>query len=291
LRVGATREAGEAIHAARKHLKRVRAVLRLVRGRLGKEVFGRENSCIRDAGRGVSAVRDAQVLLDTFRRLEKDTGAPAKLFAATRRLLERNLRQARDESADLGKISVRLEEVRDRVKDWPLAKCGWCDVCRGLRRVYSCGRKAFRIAAEKPTTPHLHAWRKRVKDLFYQMQVIENAWPKVLGDLVGQARLLGDHLGQDHDLALLREFISSQVRVGGAASEAKLLFRAIEARRAELQQAALDVGARLYIEKPTDFASRVAGYGMVWQSANRSTAPTAGNGSRRRSRHGSLAHP
>ncbi|NJK27804.1 MAG: CHAD domain-containing protein [Coleofasciculaceae cyanobacterium SM2_3_26] len=44
----------EAIHDARKRLKKLRALLRLVRDRLGQDAYERENLCFRDAARKLS---------------------------------------------------------------------------------------------------------------------------------------------------------------------------------------------------------------------------------------------
>ena len=56
----------EAVHEARKDLKKLRATLKLVRPALGQQAYGRENARFRDAGRALSDVRDAQVLADTL---------------------------------------------------------------------------------------------------------------------------------------------------------------------------------------------------------------------------------
>ena len=58
-----------AIHRARKRLKTVRAVLRLVRPELTTGVFERENTAFRDIGRRLSVVRDADALLETIEDL------------------------------------------------------------------------------------------------------------------------------------------------------------------------------------------------------------------------------
>src|SRR5262249_24261035 len=52
------------VHDARKGLKRVRAVLRLVRPVIGEKVFQRENTCFRDAARPLTEVRDARILVE-----------------------------------------------------------------------------------------------------------------------------------------------------------------------------------------------------------------------------------
>src|SRR5712691_7867861 len=54
------------VHEVRRGLKKARGALRLVRGELGERRFDRENRAFRDAGRPLSDVRDAKVLVDTL---------------------------------------------------------------------------------------------------------------------------------------------------------------------------------------------------------------------------------
>ena len=51
----------EAVHKARKDMKKLRATLKLVRPALGNKAYRRENGRFRDAGRALSDARDAQV--------------------------------------------------------------------------------------------------------------------------------------------------------------------------------------------------------------------------------------
>src|SRR3954449_3365576 len=55
----------EAIHDARKRIKKPRALLRLARPGLKKAEYRRRNRALRDTGRGMSASRDADVLVQT----------------------------------------------------------------------------------------------------------------------------------------------------------------------------------------------------------------------------------
>ena len=61
----------ERIHSARKSFKRVRAVLRLVRYAVGRSAYEFENEAFRDAGRPLSEVRDAKILIEALKSLEK----------------------------------------------------------------------------------------------------------------------------------------------------------------------------------------------------------------------------
>src|SRR5512134_3421447 len=65
---GEERDAG--IHDARKAFKKIRAVLRLVRPILGS-TYRHENAWFRDSARGLSDLRDAQAVLESFDKLQK----------------------------------------------------------------------------------------------------------------------------------------------------------------------------------------------------------------------------
>src|SRR5882724_8983617 len=48
------------VHEMRKHLKKARAALRLVRKEIGRGLFREQNRCLRDVGRLTSDIRDAE---------------------------------------------------------------------------------------------------------------------------------------------------------------------------------------------------------------------------------------
>jgi hypothetical protein len=71
---------------------------------------------------------------------------------------------------------------------------------------------------------------------------------EVTGD---EAHALSDRLGDDHDLAILAEWVH-QHDAGGSE-----FFAAVDRRRGELQAEAFEMGARLYAEKPKAFTTRL----------------------------------
>ena len=79
----------EAIHDARKHLKKSRALLRLVRPALGSKAYRRENDALRDAGLALSGARDADVLVETVDKLAARYAGrlPAVVFEQLREAL------------------------------------------------------------------------------------------------------------------------------------------------------------------------------------------------------------
>jgi CHAD domain-containing protein len=244
----------EAVHEARKDMKKLRALLRLARGELGDDVYRRENDCFRDAARRLAGVRDADVMLGTLDGLDEDVPELRKALKAHREVLAAG-GAPRDEV-----VSV-LEEAHERVDDWPLDDDGFDAIEPGLTRVYRRGRRAMREVAHEATTESLHEWRKRVKDHRYHVELLEKAWPPTLGAVEGELHALSDRLGEDHDLAVLRDWAHEHV----PGADLDRFDEEIETSRAELQADALAIGRRLYAERPRAFSRRFEGLWDAWR--------------------------
>ena len=106
--LSATDELGvdEAVHQARKRLKKIRAVVRLVRDRLNKDNYKQENARFRNLGRALASLRDAKVRIKTLDNLTThftDTVEP-ETFAYIRRELQIDYRREYQRLLDEGRI-------------------------------------------------------------------------------------------------------------------------------------------------------------------------------------------
>jgi CHAD domain-containing protein len=170
----------------------------------------------------------------------------------------------------LGTTATVVEKARERSSRWEIDSDGWEMLVRGLRRIYQRGRKAFGRATQEPTEERLHDWRKRSKDLWHVLQVLEPIQPEWLTDLAERAHQLADHLGDDHDLAVLRNLLVDQTaRIGGPRQLNKLL-PLIDRRRAELIEAAFTLGARVYGPRPKQFVASLKEHWCAWRATSRS---------------------
>ena len=66
------KQRGVTVHEVRKHLKKLRAALRLTKSEVGKNRWVSEDRCLREIGRLVSDLRDAHVRLQTLIQLRDD---------------------------------------------------------------------------------------------------------------------------------------------------------------------------------------------------------------------------
>jgi CHAD domain-containing protein len=267
----------EAIHNARTCLKKIRAVLRLVRDDLGDEVFRRENLCFRDAGRLLSGVRDATVVLETFDALLERYAAQLTadgLVNVRKRLRQSNAARPDEKRKALSAAAKMIAAAGRRAGQWPLEHDDFAALGPGLERAYRRGRRGLAQATEQPSVESFHEWRKQVKCLWYQIRLLKPLWPGVLEPLAAEFKALGEYLSDDHDLAILRERLLGQAEHLGDRTAIEALVALIDQRRGELQTEAKLLGARLYAEKPGAFVGRLQAYWRAWR-AEVEAAPTA----------------
>jgi CHAD domain-containing protein len=274
------RKLDEAVHETRKRLKRLRAALRLERFAIGDETYRREHAAFRDLGKRLSAPRDARVLIETLDALTKRFGdeLPADQLGPLRDRLEQSHKRAvtklgRDR-ATLNTARTELEEARVRSASWKYDSEGFEALRPGLQRLYRRGRRAMQAAADEPTDEHLHEWRKRAKDLWHALQILRPADPKRMKARARQAHQLSDLLGDDHDLAVLREHVALPGPALGQEATRTALLSVIDRRRRSLQRQALKLGARVYGSRPKRFARSIE---RGWQRrAAKQPEPIAG---------------
>ncbi|WAS96257.1 CHAD domain-containing protein [Nannocystis punicea] len=257
------------VHAARKAIKRTRALARLLRDGLAAG-FHRDNLDLRDAARRLAERRDAAVAADVFTHLVPEPEGALALVGD--RLAAVRDQVVAGEDA-LAAAAADLARVHSRSADWPQLGGGWSVLEPGLKTSYERGSRAMRNAFADPTPAAFHAWRKRVKDLWYHTQLLQSVWKRVQAAWADALEELSDTLGEDHDLEVLRVALGQHPDLDADARR-DVLARA-EARSAELRARAWTLGQRLYAERPRRYVARIGRYWEVWRSADRpaSAAP------------------
>jgi CHAD domain-containing protein len=254
-------EPADAVHEARKDVKKIRSALRLVRGAIGDDVWRRENDHYREVARTLSSFRDAEILVEALDGLGERFGPTGReRFDSLRKQLDDENRAAHDDGSverAMASAAAGLAAGRARIEHLPLEGDGWELIKPGLHRTYRRGGKRLRAVEEEASVTNLHGLRKRVKHLWHQLRLIRDADRAMLGSLADHAHDLSDHLGDDHDLALLREQVQRRRSAFADPGDQRHLLEEIDQRRGELQFAAISLGERIYADKPKRFTKRL----------------------------------
>jgi len=252
------------VHETRKHLKKARAALRLVRGEVKRKVWKRVDRCLAQVGEMISEVRDAEVRLETVRQLRGFLRGKKRSFQETEELLAFELDSFLAAFSEWPQeAEARLSETLEQMREWPWGEVGCKRVRRNVQRTYKRGRKVLDAAIEKMTTKNLHAFRKCAKELWYQIQILQPLAPAIFEELSDELKTIGECLGQLHDLTFVRERLWS---FRGDKQGDRILSALIAVRTDELRGTAVALGEQFYAERPRQFARRIAQYFSQWEA-------------------------
>jgi CHAD domain-containing protein len=251
----------DAVHDARKDLKRARSGLRLLRP-LDEAGYQRENMRLRNAARRLSAVRDDKILLARLAELLAAEKKPARrqLLLALRKEL-RNERRRHWRALRSAEPKDYIEEVLGtaarRVRKWRTPPDADAAPKLAVRRLYRQGRKALARSRKDPTDERLHEARKKAKHLGQALEILgAKAAPKKAKKVLKRADDVGDLLGDDHDFAVVEARLLA--RPAGDAKVKKKLRARLETQRARLQKKALAAADKLFRKKTLRLLRRAA---------------------------------
>ena len=262
----------EAVHQVRKRFKKIRGLIRLVRPAFEK-LYQRENAVFRDAGHELSAVRDAQSLIEAFDRLavRPDENAEPPFPGIRAHLVERRQKIA-GEQADLSEtlttLNQEIQQAIDRTETWKLKEKGFEAVVGGFEKTYDRGWRAMEKAARKKATfDDFHEWRKRVKYHWYHCRLLQNLWKPLMKARRDEAKHLADLLGNDHDYSLLYLLLGEEGSEFPCESEVVEFRDVITKAQQSIRREAFSVGQRLYTDKPKQLCDRLDSWWSIWRDA------------------------
>ena len=228
------------LHRCRVQLKRARAL-----ARLGKVVAPGLASVFNESARSVmrtlAQAHDLVALADTARLLAEtanDKSAEALIAAADA------LDAARDALPvfDGQGVRVGIKDLIALAQVWPepsprQIREGAKRIAKRARRLRRRGRRAVEMSLR-------HEWRKREKDRFYAVMLMEGSWPRRRRRK--QSETLGHLLGLERDALLLIERLETEPSLAGDASNAIRAQRALRKYCGTLRKRADKLGGQLH---------------------------------------------
>jgi CHAD domain-containing protein len=266
---GPDRDSGERVHEARKQLKQVRALLRLIRPEAGRKRTSRVDRRLRQVTRALSGIRDATVLLQTLLEMRRPADLSPASLARLRSALE--VRQKRTYARNLAtprhrkRLSEVLRQADRQVMGWSSIHAGWQAIGPGLRVVYGSARAAAaRVKVSDDET--LHEARKRAKDLLHVLEFLRRIRPRDMEAQIRGVHQLTDLLGKDHDLAVLQVTAGKPLGRHLTSPELRRLLTMIARRRRSLQHRSFAICRSVYASSEAAFVKRIHGYWRRWHT-------------------------
>lgn len=257
-------DSAERVHSARKHLKRWRALERLLPQKM-RARLERETRAVRLVSRSLGKVRDPVAQAESWAKLARDFGCSDGAPAVTQMLearvahdapparVERRLRRAAQLLARAGTRAAAALVSESNSESRASAA-----LLSGLARSYRKARRQLRRALASPTVEQLHTLRRATKAHQYQLEFVEPIWEESLKAQRKQAERVTDKLGTERDLAAVIGFLRAETDAHPYAWFG--LLRRLEHEQTRLSGQAFDAARLLFAERPRAFHERVARY-------------------------------
>jgi len=232
-----------AVHEARKAVKRLRALLRLVRGPLDPVLRRAQDAALGDLGRRLAPARDARVVIDAL-----DSIAPGDHLLIREYLIQHHCGVIGTLAPGSSSVAALLASARDSRRWWvgtmpAMVPDAVDSVSIGMRRTRALARRRAARALVQGGDDAFHAWRKQVKHLRHQLETVRPIDPSGFGGVIAVLDTLGEVLGADHDLTVLLRQVEP---LGADPGELARLERTAAARKQELRAVARHLAERAF---------------------------------------------
>jgi CHAD domain-containing protein len=263
-----------AVHEARKSIKKLRGLLRMLSPVLGAPAQN-DIAALGELGRSLTELRDAAALVETVDMLGhhcRDENVLEQLSGLRTRLRRRAKETSQQAEVEgiLHQGVINLRHLKRSAATWKLED-GFELIAPGLKKSYRRGRKALERANEQGTAESFHDLRKRVKDRWYQVRILEGLWSHPAHSTEKALRDLQEDLGDDHNLEELRSFVHAD----GIA-----LLDLVEATQKDLRHKALAAAKDLYDRKPGEMVEDLKALWEQWRPSPQRAKPAGSTAAR-----------
>lgn len=246
------------IHTARKTVKKLRGLIRLVGPRF--KAADAELDSLRDIAALVGPVRETATLLATFDSVAALSDLAPKALEDLRTPLAEAV-SANPDAESLAAFAGAIRDFATRIEGWHVARNGFSALAPGLERSFARAQDAFdEIDSDASSPEALHKLRKRVKDHWYQARLLKPIWPEMMEAHIAAADEVGQILGLVHDIDKLLSALPATVDGAALAATAT-------AERNRLLGMALPLCRRLLAGKPGALSARWRIWWKAWASA------------------------
>jgi CHAD domain-containing protein len=277
------------VHATRLALKRLRSIWHLIRSSVLGPTACEENQKLREAAAWLAQPRDAVIAREALAALLAEDILPnqrAAIVAIQDRLEAQGSAPAApcDADAALRHVEPVLRQTLAALRQTHLAGDGWPALAPGLTHTVTRLHRACARARARGRDEDFHEWRKLIKRAQFQFELIRPAWPKRLRPAIKALRELGDKLGDDHDLFILRQRLTAAPAPGtlgtpgspespgssnpscplAPAATIALVEQVIAAKSRRLRARCLQMWSETLDHKPKGFLRRLERHYRVW---------------------------
>lgn len=244
---------GESVHGARRQIKRLRSLLRLLRAPMGEEAFRVSNGALRDAADALAGQRRAEALVAAASRLGGGRGARASWLKLAEAHRDAHAAAAGGSGPEAARRSVDTAALI--VRDLKLKQTSAPAIGEAFLATYRKARRRLGHGFDSGDMEDLHTARKHVIHHIHHLDLL-HAHLSGAGKRLSALEKLREALGDLNDLDELSQFTAD-----GTLTIPEQAERVMAKRHAILLKQARKAAGQLFRQKPRAFQKRI---GAMW---------------------------
>jgi len=253
---------GQSVHGARRQIKRLRSLLRLLREAMGEEAFSAINGALRNAADAPAGLRRAEALVTAAGKLDggRRAHSPFQQLAEAHRADHASAAAADGGTDAARRAAEALEAATAMVAGLRMKRGPAPDIGVAFLATYRKARKRLEHGFASRNAEDLHTARKHVIHHIHHLDLLRSHLTSPAKRLASLDKLR-EALGDLNDLDEL-----CHLSKGSTARLPEAADRAMAKRRATLLKRAEKAAGRLFRDKPKAYGRRTVG---MWVAHDR----------------------
>lgn len=239
------------VHELRKAVKRSRALLRLLKPALDENSFYTLDEILGNSARSIAEHREATVNLRSFINLSSTAShyLPLELRNYILDALTKKINFTYNQSQQnfpnqLHTSLLCLKRVKSKIETTSLHPIDDKNLSAVIKKTYQKTAQLYNDARYSLDTEIIHKWRRFNKHLLFQLKLSPLQTNNNTSNMVVMLEKLSDTLGDEHDLAILENYLRENFEL--SKEDQQHIHLCISKERSRLQKEAFKLGAKLY---------------------------------------------
>jgi CHAD domain-containing protein len=241
------------VYQLRKSIKRIRALCQLLKPVLSEDDYHKIIDFIKKTGHSTTILRESSVNLKTFEQLDEMTpiDIPEKSKALIIEILNNRVQEVylnKERAFDkihIG-VSFQLKLLQEKLNMLSFRSYPEELLYLAIKRTYTKSLRLFKNSRISLQSCTIHRWRQFNKYLIIQLKLGPLFAKGIYEEFISELKNLTDILGKEHDLAMLKAFLSTNLKNRIELQDLKAVQLHIDDERRKLQKEAFQKGCLIF---------------------------------------------
>ncbi len=253
----------EKIKAARKSIKKVRTLLRLLSLSIKGSWLKTEEDLLKDISRQFKGLRDIFIIEEVFKEIipllkkEKVDCDPNEILKLFESLESETITKFQSDKSKLRSIIGDLQVANERLDEMLFKVSPWESIEDGLVKTYKSCHKIYKDLSKNPSNEECISLRKLVNFLFIELNFLSAYLKPEAKEFLKKVDVFSKEMGHVQDTILVFQAIKENKKQFASPEQYKNLTSFLETHQHQLVQTVREKGKLIFESSPKSFFQKI----------------------------------